>query len=280
MRLEDDRNQVQVDDEWAWDWDGVQRTRKFSRRLAEAEEDWYDYSPKKVEDEVVLVEEVRTSGQIDSSTWTKSKGGGRSSSSQTYEEKVGLELENSEKGTGTEPLITPTLDSDPPPVIEFTPEFYRLVKYGSSGSVNENELGKGEEGRTKILISSRRGAPKSSTSSSSSDVNGKMDDKISQTDFGSSLENLSISSELFTECRNCLELVKRLVGGIDEASNGGTGYGSSNFDCQSTTTLDRARDQEDEERKTDHGSSTTWVSVPKGLPTSEVTFSSLSPAGI
>ena len=92
-----------------------------------------------------------------------------------------------------------------------------------------------------------------------------MDDKISQTDFACSLDSLSVSSELFTECRNCLELIKRLVGSGDETEDEERKAGSSSsFMHQGTR-----------ETGADMGSPTTWVSVPKGVSNTEVSTSQL-----
>jgi CCR4-NOT transcriptional regulation complex NOT5 subunit len=178
------------------------------------------------------------------------------------------EVEN-EKGVliNAESCVTPNaggmpgtpsevLDDGSPPVIEFTPEFYHLVNYGSNLSVSDNEHSPTHGNKKSTKIGALRSAKW---------VSGKMDDKVSQTDFSSSLENLSVSSELFTECRNCLELIKKLVG------NGGEENTSSTTSLSlGGTTLHRDRIHEREELQTDLGSPTAWISVPKGLPTNEV----------
>lgn len=266
MKLEDFRNQVQWGDEWAWDWDGVARTYvktpsspAFKKWLPEF---WTTFG----EESLVADESAPNESKIDSSTWTKKN----KTDFSTLEKEVGDEqskipsqTEEAENLVEKELIPNETTEraggdeesSSPPPVIEFTPAFYHLVKYGSNSSVNDNSQ----------LITSARSPTLATIKPKESEEGGRMDDKISQTDFGScsSHENLSASTELFTECKNCLELIKRLVGGIDEAC-------LEKKLAPGDMSLSREKDNRWQELETDKGARTTWISVPKGLPVTEV----------
>lgn len=231
-------------------------------------------------------------------------------------------------------------EDDPPPVIEFTPEFYRLANYGSNLSFSDNDSTQASSPNSpKVSSSTTTGGGNSNKSGSTSNsgnsaattcsgspavrspkrrkhltrrshlggtasnINGSsasaaitsgttattvvevdastltMDDKISQTDFScSSLENMSsVSSDLSAECRNCLEIIKKLVGHAEaeeeESSNGGGD--SAESEELNGAFLDekggRTRRTTIPEANMDAGSyATTWISVPKGLPTAEV----------
>ncbi|CAL8069649.1 unnamed protein product [Orchesella dallaii] len=216
-------------------------------------------------------------------------------------------------------------EDDPPPVIEFTPEFYRLVNYGSNLSFSDNESSNltspnpsatqspkvsaggnnnksGGGGVSNGINNSnaatspigsvpgviqqrspkkRRHTKRSHSANNAttaipalpiipSSVQSKTDDKISQTDFScSSLENMSSvsSAELSAECRNCLDIIKKLVGHADADDT----EGGCSSDCRAESEENGAFDAERRRAEMDGGSfATTWISVPKGLPSTEV----------
>ena len=213
------------------------------------------------------------------------------------EQQEGL-LINEQCQSSSETMKNTTVATEPaslgedgiPPVIEFTPEYYHLVNYGSNLSFSDNESSSSPQHSHEIRSSlgpnnnnnsskcSRNAASSNNSKSSSKSSynhqhhNSRMDDKVSQTDFEgeSSQENISTSAELFSECRNCLEMIKKLVSSPSSEDPSCSATAAAIL-VQSNGRDGAAADfSSSDEQRTDAGCPTTWISVPKGLPTTEV----------
>lgn len=292
-KLERVKNEdAQPDEDWAWDWDGVERTATHPmlvnynvlKCIRETALDGDDEADEEEQQPCWMrplfsQEKCDIPTQIDSSTWTKKKrmeGENKCGDVANTTVDAGQLITNGERDANMSTVSRDTNnindddqedDSSPPPVIEFTPEYYRLVNYEGNLSCSDNEMVAGQQQRVgkggMQIISS----PNNSrvTKKCKSLAVSSMASQQCQTDFNSSAENLTVSSELFTECRNCLEVIKKLVSS--------TSIGVTEELTPPAADSDHVKgtyERKLAELTADKGCPTTWISIPKGLPNSEV----------
>lgn len=157
------------------------------------------------------------------------------------------------------------------------PQSPKVISGGSITTTNATKLTKIPSASSSPKKKRLRKTHNSTNASNSAAANAPQlktptDDKISQTDFScSSLENISSvsSSELSQECRNCLDIIKKLVGQAETDAESEEN-GALSGDDETRRRQGHPRNGL-EGKVTDAGSyATTWISVPKGIPTNEV----------